>query len=151
MIDDLGFGGPAQAHFLMATAIQDRFIAADHICISTDGAPDSTHPRSYGSFTKLLEDYVGAPPKMSLERAVFKMSGLAAQILGLSDRGVLARGNQADILVFTPEKVHNRATWTQPMLSPTGFDTIIVNGAVAYQSDRPDAHTHGHVLRKLQS
>ncbi|HEX4242009.1 MAG TPA: amidohydrolase family protein [Steroidobacteraceae bacterium] len=148
MIDELGYGGPSQAHFLMASAIQDKFIMADHVCISTDGAPDSSHPRSYGSFSKILEDYVGPPPKMSLERAVHKMSGLAAEIIGIPDRGVLARGNKADILIFVPGGVHNRATWTQPKQAPTGFDAIIVNGAVAYEDGRPDGHKHGRMLRK---
>ena len=151
MIDDLGYGGPAQAHFLMSAAVQDVFITADHICISTDGAPNASHPRSAGSFSKVLEDYVGPPPKMSLERAIYKMSGLAANIVGITNRGVLSSGNKADILLISSAGVHNRATWAKPMLPPTGFDVIIVNGEVALQGGRPDTHLHGQVLRRVSN
>jgi N-acyl-D-amino-acid deacylase len=150
MIDELGYGGPPQAHFLMTAVIQDKFIMADQVCISTDGAPDTRHPRSYGSFSKILEDYVGPPPKMSLEQAVHKMSGLAARIIGIPDRGVLARGNKADIVILAPGGVRNRATWAQPQLSPSGFEMIIVNGAVAFEAGRPDMHKHGQVLRRAR-
>lgn len=150
MIDTLGYGGPAQAHFIMAQAIQERFFFADDVCISTDGAPASTHPRSAGSFSKILEDYVGPPPKMSLERAVFKMSGLTARILGLAGRGTLAEGAKADILVIRPDEVHNQASWTKPMLPPTGFDVVVVNGSVAYEAGHADGHLHGRVLRRTK-
>lgn len=150
MIDDLGYGGPSQAHFLMLPIIQDRFILADEICFSTDGGPNSSHPRSAGSFAKILEEYVGPPPKMSLERAIFKMSGLAAQTIGLSGRGVLARGAKADIVLINLSELHNRATWTEPTVAPTGFDTIVVNGSVAYQSGHADGHPHGRVLRRAE-
>lgn len=147
MIDDLGYGGPPQAHFLMSAAVQDLFIAADDICISTDGAPGSSHPRATGSFIKILEEYVGAPPKMSFERAVYKMSGLTAHIVGITDRGVLAPGKKADILLLSPAELHNRATWLKPQLHPTGLEAIIVNGAVAFEQGRPDAHLHGRILK----
>ena len=151
MIDDLGYGGPAQAHFLMSASVQDEFITADDICISTDGSPESDHPRSAGSFVKILEEYVGAPPKMTLERAIYKMSGLAAHIVGLADRGVLDRGRKADILVFRSGAPHNRATWLEPQLQPVGFDVIVVNGSVAFENGRPDERRHGKVLKKINS
>jgi N-acyl-D-aspartate/D-glutamate deacylase len=79
------------------------------------------------------------------------MSGLAANIVGITNRGVLSSGNKADILVISSAGVHNRATWVKPMLPPTGFDVIIVNGEIALQGGRPDTHLHGQVLRRVSN
>ncbi|WP_129777546.1 N-acyl-D-amino-acid deacylase family protein [Peristeroidobacter soli] len=148
MIDDIGYGGPAQAHFLMADAVQDRFIYADQVMICTDGAPGSGHPRSAGSFIKILEEFVGPAPKMSLERAVYKMSGLPAQTLGL-DRGVLAAGQKADLLILDPDNLHSRASWTESTLRPSGVDAIYVNGRLAYERGEP-AGKFGRMLKRTQ-
>jgi N-acyl-D-amino-acid deacylase len=148
IIDDLGYDAPAQAHFLMAEAVQSAFINADHIGICTDGSPSPGHPRSAASFVKVLEEYVGAPPKMSLERAVYKMSGLAAEILGL-DRGVLGAGRKADIIVLSPEQLHSRATWTESTLRPSGLDVIVVNGKVAYENGAPMGRS-GRILKRTK-
>jgi N-acyl-D-aspartate/D-glutamate deacylase len=148
MIDDLGYGGPEQAHFLMSAPVQDLFITAEHICVSTDGAPGSNHPRSYGSFIKILEDYVGPTPKMTLERAIHKMSGLAAQIVGITDRGRIAPRQKADLLILDPGALHSRATWLQPTLHPAGISLIVVNGAIVYEDGRFASARHGRVLKK---
>lgn len=147
LIDDIGYGGPAQAHFLMAPVVQEAFITADYINICTDGAPGPGHPRSYDSFVKVLDDYVGVPPKMSFERAIYKMSGLPAQSLGL-DRGTLAVGRKADMLVLSPAELHSRVTWTEQQLSPTGIDLILVNGQVAFETGRATGKRHGRMLRR---
>ncbi|MBS0421308.1 MAG: amidohydrolase family protein [Proteobacteria bacterium] len=148
IIDELGYGGPEQAHFLMSAAVQDQFITADDISISTDGGPGSHHPRSYGSFIKVLEDYVGPAPKMTLERAIYKMSGLTARTVGIQDRGVIAAGRKADLLVLAPKGWQSRASWLQPQRQPTGIEWIVVNGQMAYQNGRADSHRYGRVLRK---
>jgi N-acyl-D-amino-acid deacylase len=148
IIDDIGYGGPAQAHFLMSEAVQSVFINADHIGICTDGSPEPGHPRSAGSFVKVLEEYVGAPPKMSFERAVYKMSGLAAEILGL-DRGVLSAGRKADIIVLSPDQLHSRATWTESALRPSGLDVIVVNGKIAYESGQPVGR-NGRIVKRAR-
>lgn len=147
IIDDIGYGGPAQAHFLMSAAVQDRFLYADHVNVCTDGSPESGHPRSAGSFIKILEEYVGSAPKMSLERAVYKMSGLPAQTLGL-DRGVLSPGKKADLLILDPDNLHSRATWTDSMLRPSGVAAVYVNGKLAYQNGEPVADKHGKMLKR---
>jgi N-acyl-D-amino-acid deacylase len=146
IVDDVGYVGPAQAHFHMSAAVQGAFITADHVSICTDGSPGSAHPRSYDSFVKVLDEYVGAPPKMSLERAIHKMSGLPAAIIGV-DRGVLANGRKADILVLDPEKLASRATFIQPTLAPRGIEVIIVNGAVAFEQGKA-VGKQGRMLRR---
>jgi N-acyl-D-aspartate/D-glutamate deacylase len=147
-IDVIGFGGPAQAHFLMSPAVHAAFIKADFINISTDGAPGSSHPRSYDSFVKVLQEYTsGAEPQMSLERAIHKMSGLPAQSLRL-DRGVLSAGQKADIVVMTPERLHVRSTWTKPKVAPRGIDYVIVDGAVAFERGKVTSQRPGRMLRR---
>lgn len=147
MLDDIGYGGPQQAHFLMAPAVQATFVNADSINICTDGAPGPGHPRSYDSFVKVLDEYVGAPPKMSFERAIYKMSGLPAQSLGL-DRGTLTAGAKADVLVLSPDDLHSRTTWTEQQLSPTGIDLILVNGRIAFEMGKAPGKLHGRMLRR---
>jgi N-acyl-D-aspartate/D-glutamate deacylase len=150
LIDDIGYGGPQQAHFLMAPAVQAAFVTADYIDICTDGAPGPGHPRSYDSFVKVLDEYVGAPPKMSFEQAIHKMSGLPAHTLGL-DRGTLVPGAKADVLVLSPDDLHSRATWTQQQLSPTGIDVILVNGKLAFEHGKSSGKRHGRMLRRPAS
>lgn len=151
MIDDLGYGGPQQAHFIMSPEVQNEFIRGDYISISTDGSPQLDHPRSAGSTVKVLEEHVGEPPKMSLQRAVHKLSKLPAEILGLENRGVIEEGAKADIVIMTLEDVHNRATWAEPMLPPTGFDLVIVNGIIALESGQAVGGRYGRLLRRAQS
>lgn len=147
IIDDLGYGGPQSAHFVMVPEVHDQFILADYINIATDGSPELLHPRSAGSFAKVLQEYVGEAPLLTLEQAIHKMSGLPARILGLKDRGILAPGMKADLVVLTPEKVRNNATWQEPLLRPDGFDAVIVNGAIALEQGRPQGR-HGKMLRR---
>jgi N-acyl-D-amino-acid deacylase len=149
MIDELGYGGPPQAHFLMAQEVHEEFMRGEHISISTDGAPNVSHPRSAGSTVLFLTEQVGEPPKLSLEQAIHKLSGLpAVEVLGLKDRGVIAAGQAADIVVFTPGKLHNRATWSQPLLPPEGFDAVVVNGAVALENGTPGGGRYGRTIRR---
>lgn len=147
LIDDIGYGGPAQAHFLMSEVVQNVFLRTDHIGISTDGWPQPGHPRSAAAFVKVLEEHVGPPPKMSLERAVHKMSGLAGQILGL-DRGVLREGGHADLVVLSPGELRSRATYMQTDLRPSGLDYVIVNGAIALEHGQPAQRPNGRLLRR---
>lgn len=149
MIDELGYGGPPQAHFLMAPEVHDRFIRADRISISTDGGPGIKHPRSAGSTVKVLEEHVGPAPKMSLERAIHKMSGLPAkEVLRLPDRGVIAPGARADIVVLSLANLRNRATWSQPQLPPEGIVAVIVNGVVALEDGERLPGRHGRLIRR---
>ena len=101
LIDDFGYGGPDAAHFVMSAAVQDQFIADEHIAVCTDGSPTMGHPRSAGAFAKILEEHVGTSPKMSLEFAIHKMSALPAEILGI-DRGLIAPGKKSRYIDSRP-------------------------------------------------
>ena len=85
---------------------------------------------------------------MSLEKAVHKMTGLPARITGLRDRGTVEAGKKADLVIFAPENVRARATWSEYDLPPEGFDVVLVNGRIAVRHGVPSEQPHGKVLRK---
>lgn len=148
LIDVIGYRGPAQAHFLMDEDVFQVFLHDDHVNLSTDGAPGGSHPRSAGSFVKVLEAYAGDPPKLSLAQAVHKMSGLSARTMGLDDRGQLVAGRKADILVIDPARLDSRATYAEPTLRPEGITYVIVNGEIELSSGEPTGQRAGRMLRR---
>ncbi len=96
------------------------------------------HPRSYGTFPRVLGKYTREESVLSLPQAVHKMSGLPAKRLGLSDRGRLAKGMKADVVLFNPDTVHDRATYTEPYQYPVGIEYVCVNGQIVVS---PQGHT----------
>jgi N-acyl-D-amino-acid deacylase len=104
------------------------------------------HPRYRGSFARVLAYYVRDQHLFSLEEAVHKMSGLAAQYLKLGDRGVLRIGSAADIAVFDPQTVQDRSTWDDPALYATGMRYVFVNGVPALESGKTTDQLAGHFL-----
>jgi len=88
----------------------------------------SPHPRSYGTFARVLARYVRERHTISLEDAVHKMSALPAQRLKLYDRGLIRPGMKADVVVFDPERVEDKATFEKPHQYATGFQDVVVNG-----------------------
>ncbi|MEA4890035.1 MAG: amidohydrolase family protein [Clostridiaceae bacterium] len=97
------------------------------------GNMDSPHPRLYGSFAKIIRDYVQERHILPLETAVYKMSGLTARRFGIKDRGRLIPGYFADINIFDPAKFRDQATFTHPRQLSAGLDTVLVNGRPAYR------------------
>lgn len=148
LIDTFGYGGPGAAHFTQSKATHDAFILADNIAISTDGSPTTKHPRSYGSFPKVIEEYVINEPLMTLQKAIYKMTALPARATGIQDRGTLQVGKKADILVFAPQDIKANATWTEYNKPPEGFALVVVNGKVAVEQGRVSDRPHGKILRR---
>lgn len=105
------------------------------------------HPRAYGTFPRVLGVYVREKRVLTLEEAVHKMTGLPAARLGLSDRGRVAEGAAADLVVFDPEAVRDRATFEAPHRYPEGIDYVIVNGRLAVDAGRFLDLRAGRVLR----
>ncbi len=104
------------------------------------------HPRSYGTFVRVLGRYVRELKVITLEDAVRKMSAFPAQRIGLADRGVLREGMKADIAIFDPETVRDRATFEQPHQYAEGVTQVIVNGQVAFEDGKMTAARPGQVL-----
>jgi len=105
------------------------------------------NPASYGTFPRVLHTYVEAG-LFSLEEAVRKMTGAAAERLGWSDRGTLREGAAADVVVFDPARLRDTASFEQPDQTPLGIDHVFVNGAHVVDGERYDASAlAGRVLR----
>jgi dihydroorotase/N-acyl-D-amino-acid deacylase len=104
------------------------------------------HPRSYGTFARVLGVYVREKKVLSLEDAIRKMSAAPAARLGLHDRGVLRPGLRADVVVFNPATVKDLATFEKPHQYAEGFSHVIVNGEVVFENSEMTAARPGRVL-----
>ena len=90
------------------------------------------HPRSFGAFTKFLQDFV-LSSKLNWQQAIPKITSLPAKIFGIENRGVLQENMQADIVILNPESLNSRANFQQPIQYSTGIETIIINGKIILQ------------------
>ncbi len=124
------------------------------VCTDSQGtAPDGLlgkdhpHPRAYGTFARILRKYVREEKILSLEDAIRKFTSLAAQRMGLPDRGVLRAGNWADVVVFDPETVSDRATFAAPNQLSTGMEYVLVNGVAVVFAGQATKALPGKPLR----
>jgi N-acyl-D-amino-acid deacylase len=106
------------------------------------------HPRTYGTFARVLGHYVREQKALTLEQAVHKMTGLPAQFLGLPDRGVLAPGKAADIVVFDPATVSDLSVYERPHQYAAGIRGVIVNGVLELDGDKHQGRKPGKVLTR---
>jgi len=107
----------------------------------------SPHPRSFGSHTRLLAEYVREQHLFTLEEAVRKMTSLPAGRLGLADRGILRQGMKADVVVFDPVTVKDMATYENPAQYSRGIAWVMVNGKAVVADGKPTNALPGQVLR----
>jgi dihydroorotase/N-acyl-D-amino-acid deacylase len=122
--------------------------------IASDAAPgvptfgkDVPHPRAYGTFARVLGVYVRDKGVLTLEDAVRKMSSFPAARVGIVDRGVLRPGMKADVVVFDPATIKDRATFDKPHQYAEGVSAVIVNGRVALGGGQITEERAGRVLR----
>lgn len=106
------------------------------------------HPRTYGTFPRVLRWLVREQRALTLEEAVHRMTGKTARILGLTERGLLAPGLKADLVLFDPETVTDTATYTDPHRYPEGIHYVILNGEVAVDPGGTRPLRPGRVLRR---
>ncbi|HLR25585.1 MAG TPA: amidohydrolase family protein [Fodinibius sp.] len=145
---EMGPGSASAAHFVMDQQLQDGIVTGHKVMISSDGSPSMRHPRGYGSFAKIIRYYVHEKKLLTLEEAIYKMSGLPARTLGIKNRGTLKEGNKADLLIFDPEKIQDKANFKNPHQLAKGFNWIMVNGKVAKDKEKFNKEGYGTVLRK---
>ena len=123
-----------------------RMLAWEHANICSDGMSIG-HPRGHGAFTRVLGHYVREKQVMTLEKAVHKMSGLAAKHMGITDRGAIVPGAHADLVLFDPATVSDRSTLQNPTALSAGIEKVWVNGKLVYQERRSTGTRPGQVVR----
>ncbi|HSG08156.1 MAG TPA: D-aminoacylase [Longimicrobiales bacterium] len=126
-------GGFSAIYHTMDEADVIRIMQHPLAMIETDGdnvgyGVGYPHPRSYGAFPRVLARYVRELRVLTLEEAVKKMTSMPARWLGQTDRGVLAEGMLADVAVFDPEAIQDRATYTDPHQYSVGIENLVING-----------------------
>ncbi len=112
---------------------------------------EQVHPRSFGTFPRVLGRYVREEKLLSWEEAIHKMTGKPAQVFHIEKRGRLKEGYFADIVVFDPERVIDTATIENPYQYPLGIHEVVINGEVTLLSGRSSGIRSGRVLRRNQS
>ncbi len=116
------------------------------VMVSSDGGIGSLHPRGAGTFPRVLGVFVREKGWLTLPEAVRKMTSLPAQRLGWKDRGVLRQGAFADLVLFDPQTVVDRATFVEPTLRPEGIQKVFVNGELVWSEGKATGARPGRVL-----
>ena len=146
-------GGANAIYHVLDEADVKRIMKHPQTMVASDGrlsqpGDGHPHPRAYGTFPRVIGRYVRDEGVLTLEEAVRKMTGMPAARLRLEGRGVLKVGSYADIVVFDPATVADRATFTEPHQYPVGIDYVIVNGKFAVDAGRFVDVRAGRVLRR---
>ena len=144
---------PAGAiYWMMDEADIQRVLGFPHTMIGSDGLPHDfhPHPRLWGTFPRVLGHYCRDLGLFELEEAVRRMTGLPAARFGLSGRGKVAAGAYADITIFDPATVIDRATFEQPITPAAGIEHVFVNGRPVWVEGKPTGERPGRALRRQQ-
>ena len=148
LLREAGTSGPG----VVATSMDERDVAVllawpfANVC--SDGALAGAHPRGFGAFPRVLGRLVRQQGVLSIEEAVRKMTSLAAANVGLGDRGAIEVGRFADLVLFDPETIVDRATTADPQAPSVGIDTVWLNGDVVYDDGQPTGRYTGRVIRR---
>lgn len=146
-------GGASVINFGMSDEDMRLAMPVTWIATASDGGaktPSASmpHPRSFGTFPRKIGRYAIGETVMSLAAAIRSCSGLPAEILGLDDRGVIATGLYADLIVFDPATFIDRATYDEPHLPPVGLKHVLIEGQLAVFESQATGILAGHALRK---
>jgi N-acyl-D-amino-acid deacylase len=149
-------GSIGMVGFAMSEENLDRILAHPNGMVASDGGAfaiegptrrGSPHPRGLGTFPRVLGRYVRERKALTLTQAVGKMTTFPAIVLKLHDRGRLRVGAAADVVVFDPATVADRATFEEPFQYPAGINAVIVNGVIALRDGERGSRMTGKVLR----
>jgi len=149
-------GGASCVFHAMDEGDVERILKHPQTMVASDGrlvAPGMghPHPRWYGTFPRVLGRYVREKEVLSLPEAIHKMTALPAATMGLTDRGLLREGMKADLVIFNPETVADKATFEKPHQYPEGIPYVIINGQVSLDNGEFQHLKAGQVLRKPKS
>jgi dihydroorotase/N-acyl-D-amino-acid deacylase len=151
VMDIVARGGARAIYHAMDEGDVERIMQHPATAIGSDGGvsvfgASVPHPREYGTFARVLGRYVRERGVLTLEEAVRKMSGATAQRLGLQDRGLLREGFFADVAVFDPDRVVDRATFPEPHQYAEGVEYVLVNGTLVVDGGEHTGARPGRVL-----
>lgn len=146
---------PSLSAFFLAMQEEDVkvFMKSEHTMAGTDShvrvlGSGASHPRNYGTYPRLLGKYVREEKIMPLERMIFRMTARVADHFGIKGRGRIVSGGYADIVVFNPETVRDRATWQNGYLYSEGIEWVLVNGGIAVADEKFLRKGFGRALRR---
>ena len=153
IFDLMEAGGATMTYLLMGDADIDRIMRYPNTAIASDGGiirfgAGNPHPRSYGTNARVLAEYVRNRHVLTLEDAIRRMTSLPARTFHLSDRGLIRGGLAADLVIFDPALVQDKATYTNPHQYSVGFDYVLVNGQLAVDNGKLTDTRSGRPLRK---
>lgn len=149
-------GQTGAIYFMMSeddvrAALRSPFVSicTDSGARATDGplSRAKSHPRGWGSYPRILSRYVRDEHLLTLEQAIHKMTGMPASRVGLRDRGLLREGMFADVTIFDPQTVQDRATFETPNQYPVGINYVIVNGQIEVDNGKRTEALAGRPLR----
>ena len=125
-----------------------RVLAFPLTMIGSDGLPHDyhPHPRLYGTFPRVIGHYARELGLFSVEAAIHKMTGLPAGVFRLKDRGSLAAGAYADLVVFDPARIVDRATYEAPRRLSAGIEKVFVNGCLSFVEGSPIVARAGRLV-----
>ncbi|WP_010237009.1 N-acyl-D-amino-acid deacylase family protein [Clostridium arbusti] len=125
-----------------------KFMKREEQNVCTDGLlGGKPHPRVYGTFPRVLGKYVREEKALTLEEAIYKMTSKPAQVFKFKDRGEIAEGKKADIVIFNPATVIDKATFIEPDQYSEGIETVIINGEVVLNNGKRSDKLTGKVIR----
>ncbi len=142
---------PAGAiYFQMHDEDLERIMAYERTMIGSDGLPGAAHPhpRLWGTFPRVLGRYVREKGVLGLEQAVHRMTGLSARTFRLKDRGLLEPGCHADVVIFDPETIIDRATYENPCQAAAGIHLLLVNGRPVWRDGAATGERPGEFLAR---
>lgn len=146
-------GGAQMIYHVMDELDVDRIMKHPKTMIASDGklsklGVSHPHPRSYGTFPRVLGYYVRDRGILKLEEAIQKMTSMPADLLGLKSRGRLSKDSYADLVLFDPKTIKDNATFNEPHQYPSGIAYVIVNGTIAIEKGELTENRNGKLLLK---
>lgn len=145
-------GGASMVYHYMSMQDVDTIFRYPNTAVASDGAiiahgRGKPHPRSYGTNARILAEFVREREILSLEDAVRRMTSLPARTFSFQDRGIIRPGFVADLVIFDPERVTDKATYADPHQYSEGFDVVIVNGKIAVDDGVPNDVRAGQYIK----
>jgi N-acyl-D-amino-acid deacylase len=146
-------GGASMIYHNMSLDDVERILAYRNTAVASDGGTivygeGKPHPRSYGTNARVLARFVRERGVLTLEDAIRRMTSLPARTFGFRDRGLLVEGFAADLVLFDPERVEDKATFEEPHQYSSGFELVLVNGRAVVENEKVTGARPGKILRR---